>query len=183
MAKDKKETEAEQPKKKSKLLLILILLLVLALVGGGGFFAYKKFFAKNKEETKVEKKEQKIEEAKEEQKKKGDKGQEKESLPAIQTKLVQLPTILVNLADPLGRRYLKISIELEVKGTEPEKLIEKKMPIIKDTLILLLSSKTFDDLSTLDKKYKLKMEIAQRLNQILEKPIVTNVFFTEFLVQ
>ncbi len=57
------------------------------------------------------------------------------------------------------------------------------MPMIKDTLIMLLSSKTFDDLATLEKKYALKMEIAQRLNQIFEKPIVTKVFFTEFLVQ
>lgn len=179
MAKDKKkEQTTEEPKKKSKLLLIIILLLVLGIIGGGGFFAYKKFFAKDKE-TKVEK----TEEAKDEKKDKGDKEKGEEAKPTLQTKLVQLPTILVNLADPLGKRYLKISIELEIKGKEPDKLIEQKMPIIKDTLILLLSSKTFDELSTLEKKYKLKMEIAQRLNQILEKPIVTNVFFTEFLVQ
>jgi len=57
------------------------------------------------------------------------------------------------------------------------------MPMIKDALILLLSSKTYDDLASLEKKYKLKLEIAQRLNQIFEKPIVTKVFFTEFLVQ
>ncbi len=184
MAKDKKKKKEkeeggeEQKKKGGKLKWIIIIVLALGLLGGGGFFAYKKFFAGKKEAPKTEEK------AKTEEKggKKGEKKGEEEK-PKLQAKLVSLPTILVNLADPLGKRYLKISIEIEVKGKDPGALVEKDMPMIKDALIMLLSSKTYDDISTLAKKYKLKMEIARRLNQIFGKPLVTNVFFTQFLVQ
>ena len=177
--KKKKGEEGQEEKKKGgKLKWIIIIVLVLGLLGGGGFFAYKKFFAGKKTAPSTEK------EAKSSGKE-GKKGEKKEGekTPKLQAKLVSLPTILVNLADPLGKRYLKISIEIEVKGKDPEKLVEKDMPMIKDALIMLLSSKTYDDLSTLEKKYKLKLEIAQRLNQIFGKPLVTNVFFTQFLIQ
>jgi flagellar FliL protein len=180
MAKDKKEQE--EGKKSGKLKLIIILLVALGLLGGGGFFAYKKFFSSKKEKPKVEQKETKEQENKNKKGEQKGKG-EQEQISNLETKLVQLPTILVNLSDPLGKRYLKISIEIEVKDKDPTPLVEKKMPMIKDALILLLSSKTYDDLASLEKKYKLKLEIAQRLNQIFEKPIVTKVFFTEFLVQ
>ncbi len=175
----KKDQEGQEEKKKGgKLKWIIIIVLVLGLLGGGGFFAYKKFFAGKKAAPSTEK------EAKSSGKE-GKKGEKKEAekTPKLQAKLVSLPTILVNLADPLGKRYLKISIEIEVKGKDPGKLVEKDMPMIKDALIMLLSSKTYDDLSTLEKKYKLKLEIAQRLNQIFGKPLVTNVFFTQFLIQ
>ena len=184
MAKEKKEQDKtqEEPKKKSKLKLIIILLVALGLLGGGGYFAYKKFFATNKQTTQSSKeKDAKKEEKKKDKKNKGEKTEEQP--PQLQTSLVQLPTIIVNLADPLGKRYLKVSIEIEVKGKDPENLVKEKMPIIKDTLIMLLSSKSYDEISSLEKKYALKMEIAQRLNQIFEKPIVTKVYFTDFLVQ
>lgn len=176
---DKNKEQAQEKKKSGKLKLIIILVLILGLLGGGGFFAYKKFFSSKKENTKIEEKTQSQESGKEQ--KGGKEGEE--THPPLKAKLVELPTILVNLADPLGRRYLKISIEIEVKGKNPGAIVEKKMPMIKDALILLLSSKTYDDLASLQKKYELKMEIAQRLNQIFGKPLVTRVFFTEFLVQ
>ncbi len=178
--KKKKAEEGQEEKKKGgKLKWIIIIILVLGLLGGGGFFAYKKFFAGKKTSSAPTEQQTK---SSSKQGKKGEK-KEGEQTPKLQAKLVSLPTILVNLADPLGKRYLKISIEIEVKGKDPGTLVEKDMPMIKDALIMLLSSKTYDDLSTLEKKYKLKIEIAQRLNQIFGKPLVTNVFFTQFLIQ
>ena len=187
MAKEKKDQDKtqEELKKKGRLKLIIILLVILSLLGGGGYFAYKKFFAAKKQTTDAPK--EKKGDKKQEEEKTKDKGEKKaegeQPRPQLETSLVQLPTIIVNLADPLGKRYLKVSIEIEVKGKDPGKLVEEKMAMIKDTLIMLLSSKTFDDISSLEKKYALKMEIAQRLNQIFEKPIVTKVYFTDFLVQ
>ncbi len=171
---EEKEDE-KKPKSKKKFIIIGIALLLL---GGGGFFGYKFFLAKPKEQpTKATEQVEKKGETKKEKKKKEEQPKE------IVTKVVPLPTLLVNLADPLGRRYLKISISIEVKGEKTPSLIEEDTPKIKDTLILLLSSKTFDDLNSFDKKIELKKEIVERINQILGKPVVRRVYFTEFIVQ
>jgi flagellar FliL protein len=61
--------------------------------------------------------------------------------------------------------------------------IDKNLPRVKDTLLLLLSSKTFADLDSMEEKIDLKNEIVQRLNQILGKAKVVKVYFTEFVVQ
>ena len=57
------------------------------------------------------------------------------------------------------------------------------MPKVKDTLLLLLSSKSFEEISSMDRKIELKNQIVERLNQIVGKGKVRNVYFTEFVVQ
>lgn len=58
--------------------------------------------------------------------KKKEGGGSEEQPPQMKSSLIQLPTIIVNLADPLGKRYLKVTIEIEVKGKDPGKLVEEK---------------------------------------------------------
>ncbi len=102
------------------------MLLALGLLGGGGFFAYKKNFlpAKIKLQRPPKKRGQKKNKRGKIQKKEG--GGSEEQPPQMKSSLIQLPTIIVNLADPLGKRYLKVTIEIEVKGKDPGKLVEEK---------------------------------------------------------
>ncbi|MDQ7032289.1 MAG: flagellar basal body-associated FliL family protein [Desulfonauticus sp.] len=175
--KEKEETEEKEEKKGGKLKWIIIIFVLLGLLGGGGFFAYKKFFApKKKEEV-----QQQTEEAQQpEEKKTDDKQAEQQVGP---TEIYTLPTLIVNLADPLGRRYLKISMDVELQNKKVVAELEKKLPQIKDSLIMLLTSKTFSDISTIEGKLELKNEIIARLTQILGKGKVLQVYFTEFVVQ
>jgi flagellar FliL protein len=55
--------------------------------------------------------------------------------------------------------------------------------MLRDRLIFLLSSKTFEDLSTLEGKYQLQAEIAKKLNDALGVAVVEKAYFTEFVVQ
>lgn len=171
MAKKKAAEEAKEEKKGGKLKLIIILLLALGVLGGGGFFAYKFFLApKPGEEKKVEESQtQGKEEVKEET--------EAESV------IYSLPAFIVNLADPLGRRYLKLSLDIEVKNQKVVEEVDKKLPQIKDAIILLLSSKSFTDIDTMEEKLALKTEIMSRLTQILGQGKVIRVYFTEMVVQ
>ena len=180
MAKKKKQEEAQEQtegKKKGGLLKWIILLLLLIILGAGGFFGYKYFFAGTAKATKAEEiaSSQGEEAAQEEQAEE----------PAEQgpTEMYSLPPFVVNLADPLGRRYLKVAIDVEVINKTVANEIDKNLPIVKDTLLLLLSSKTFADLDSMEEKIDLKNEIVQRLNQILGKAKVVKVYFTEFVVQ
>ncbi|MFP4212531.1 MAG: flagellar basal body-associated protein FliL [Desulfohalobiaceae bacterium] len=176
MAKTKEKKEqaeqanANQGKKRSKrklLLLSLLGLMFLAAAGGLGFWGYQQFLAPEQEESSAENKDQ------EEQGKKSSEN----------TELVSLPTLLVNLADPMGKRFIKVSIDLEVEDKKAESSIQDNMPRIKDALIMLLSSKSFDQISSMENKMALKGEIVERVNQILGKSVVQEIYFTEFVIQ
>lgn len=164
------DESGEEPKKKGGLLKWIILVVLLAALGGGGFFAYQKFFAAPPEDA--------AEAPQEDTAADPDQG----PLPGEGFN-VTLPTFVVNLADPLGRRYLKLGVDVEVVSEEAVAELSKKEPMVKDTLILLLSSKTFQDLSSMESKILLKKEIVDRLNQILGGSKVLQVYFTDMVIQ
>lgn len=154
--KDKEEGEEEKPKK-SKLKLIIIGVIVL-LLGTGGFFGYSKYKKGNEKED------------------------EKEEKVSI---IIPLKSFVVNLFDKkgIGKRYLKIRMEIEV-GKEEDKLkIDNNIPQLRDTVLILLSSQTLKDINTMEGKLELKHAILLRMNQILGKKTVRRIFFTEFVVQ
>ena len=172
---EKKEQEQEEPKKKGGFLKILIIALVAMIIGaGGGFFAYKMFFAKPAPPPAKDNASQTA---------------KKQEAPPVAPKkneilpIVDLDPFIVNLADKDQRRYLKVKMALEVSDKKVEEEVKKRMPEIRDIITLLLSSKTYADLSTIDGKLALKTAIVNRLNSIIISGRVTNVFFTEFVVQ
>ncbi|MCX7823007.1 MAG: flagellar basal body-associated FliL family protein [Syntrophobacterales bacterium] len=158
------EEKKEQPKKSSKVKLIIILLVGLIALGGGGFFAYTKFFKKKQTEESGAK-------------------PEPEKKPADKVILHSMETFIVNLADPGGKRYLKVTMQLELDNQKVLEEISKETPRIRDIILTILSSKEFDDISTLPGKNALKRELVTKLNASLRTGRVLNIYFTEFLVQ
>ena len=158
----------EDGKKKGGMLKWIIIAVVLVALGVGGYFGYTMFFAAPPED------------AASQDAVPGDPGKPAEELEG---QLVPLPLFLVNLSDPLGRRYLKLGVEVEVRDPEAEAALTKYDAKIKDTLLLLLSSKTYEGLSTMKAKVELKQEIADRLNQIIGNGGVLRVYITEMVIQ
>lgn len=103
--------------------------------------------------------------------------------PRSVQKPVPLPQFTVNLADPPGNRYLKIGMEVEFNTPDAAKQIQEQSARVRDAIILLLSSKTVQGLSSAEGKVLLKNEVASRLNQILGSPQVVRVYFTDFVIQ
>lgn len=155
--------EIAQEKKGSKLKWIIMIVLLLLLAGGGAF-AYFTFFAGGNDS------------AQQEQAPQG------EVIPE-DVQLVTLPTFLVNLSDPLGRRYLKMTLDVEVVNPDAAEELNRATARIQDAIILLLSSKSYADLAPLENKLLLKNEIVDRLNQILGGSKVRRVYFTEMVIQ
>ncbi len=178
-----KKNEAEEPgeKKGGKLKLIIILLVVLALLGGGGFAAWK-FLLQPKPEEAAHDAPAHAEPAQEEQKEAPAHAPETKEEATAPPEVVKFESFVVNLADPMGRRYLKITLDVEVAAGATEEL-NAAMPKVKDSLLLLLSSKFYSEISSMDQKLELKNEIMDRLNQIIGKGKVKNVYFTEFVIQ
>ena len=96
-------------------------------------------------------------------------------------KLVPLETFLVNLSGAHGRKLLKINMELEVNNADVQEEIEKIKPKIRDYIIIIVSSKSFAEVSTKEGKDSLREEIKNQINLFLTKGQINKVFFTEFL--
>ncbi|MEC9281876.1 MAG: flagellar basal body-associated FliL family protein [Bdellovibrionota bacterium] len=95
-------------------------------------------------------------------------------------KLVPLETFLVNLAGTRGGKLMKINMSLEVGNDEVQAEIEKRKPQIRDIILILLSSKTYDQVSNREGKDILRDEIKNTVNSFLTKGQVKRVLFTEF---
>ena len=148
----------------------IILLVLLLGLGGAGYFLYPKLFPPSDAPADAQEAEQTTESKEEVQN-------------ADQFQEVQLRPFVVNLADPLGRRYLKLVMGVEVINPQAASELTDSEAKVRDALILLLSSKTYQELSSMENKLMLKQEIVERLNQILGGPKVVEVYFTEMVIQ
>ncbi|MBI5178362.1 MAG: flagellar basal body-associated FliL family protein [Nitrospinae bacterium] len=171
--------EAPKPKKAASKVAMLAMIggLVLVLVGVGGYFAYSMLGGKKKE----------TKEAKTEGGEKGEPAAEGEGggeeNGAKLGVFVSLEPFIVNLASEEGKRYLKVAIQLELGKAESAQEVTNRMPQIKDAVITVLSSKSSEELLTIEGKFKLKEQILTRINNLLTSGVVKNVFFVEFVIQ
>ncbi len=96
-------------------------------------------------------------------------------------KVIPLETFIVNLAGSKGRKVLKVNMELEVKGSDVIQEIDNRKAQIRDFIIIILSSKTYDEVSTKEGKDLLRNEIKDQINSFLSKGKIMNVYFTELI--
>jgi flagellar protein FliL len=97
--------------------------------------------------------------------------------------LVELKDFIVNILDEQETRYLKASLTLELSSPETLAEVEQRMPQVRDAAILLIGSKTFDELRDLQGKLQLRAELGAQINQFLKVGQVKNIYFTDFVVQ
>ena len=103
-----------------------------------------------------------------------------------ETKIVfPLESFIVNLADKagLGKRYLKVTLALEVRDEEKKRTVESYTVELRDTILLLLSSQSFTEIGTMEGKLELKHALLSRINHALGGSVVQRLYFTEFVVQ
>ena len=71
----------------------------------------------------------------------------------------------------------------DIYGTLTLKEIEARVAQVRDTTILLLSSKRLSDITDFEGKALLKDDLRERVNALLDQGQVRSVMFTEFVVQ
>jgi flagellar protein FliL len=97
--------------------------------------------------------------------------------------IFSLDTFIVNLADKGGNRYLRVTMDLELGNPNLETEIAKRMPQVRDSILMILPTKRFEDISTVQGKTALRDEILATLNGYLAQGKITNIYFKEFVVQ
>ena len=153
---ENKGAAADSGAKKNPMIMIMAAILVVVLIGA--FVAVKQVSAKSKPA--------------------GPK-------PVEHGPIMPLDEFLVNLADPSGDHFLKLTVNLELskdKGKTPESMKEQT-PLIRDAVLTSLGSKTRDDVSTDSGRNKLKADIKKKVNVALGEDDVTDVYFSNFVTQ
>lgn len=78
-----------------------------------------------------------------------------------------LETMVVNLADPGGERFVQVGITLELRDAKTAASVKEYMPSIRSGILLLLSQRTSDELLMREGKEKLALDIAREVGKPL----------------
>ena len=152
--------------KKGLIILIVCFLIIVMAVGGGLFVLWGK--VSNSTPETVEKA--------------GEVAPKKDGKLMVKV-LLSLETFVVNLADPGGKRYLRVSMALELNDKDFVEEAKKATPQIRDKILMILPAKKFKDIRTSSGKDSLRKEIIAELAPLLKNCKITNLYFQEFVVQ
>ncbi len=94
-----------------------------------------------------------------------------------------LATFIVNLADEGGIRYLRTTMKLELADDQSVSFVQERLPMIRDSILMTLPTKKYEDISTAEGKTALRDELITKLNVIMVPGSISNIYFTEFVVQ
>ena len=97
--------------------------------------------------------------------------------------MFHLDPFIVNLAKSGGNRFLKVTVSLEMSSPKVRLGLKKNIQKVTDSILLLLSTKIFKDVYSVQGKFTLKGEITTRVNQFLTTGQVKEAYFTEFIIQ
>lgn len=165
----KVDEKVEEPAKKSQPLMLIILTVVnIMAILAIGYFVYNSQMAEKSKPSPDDVIQAELEAL-------------KNSTTESKNHLVPMETFLVNLSGTRGRKLVKINMELEVSGEGSQKEIETLKPKIRDMIIIILSSKSYSQVSDKEGKETLRSEIRNQVNLFLSKGQIERVFFTEFI--
>jgi flagellar FliL protein len=187
---------AAAPAKKSKLLIIIVAaVVVLGAAGGGAFFFLGQGDdeAADTEETVADAED--ADQGKDKGKAKGkgkDKGKGKKDKkkepkpPAVYVKFE--PPFVVNFEAKGMTRFLQVSVEVMTRDPHTADLIKENDPMMRNDLLMLLGSQTYETISTREGKEKLRGEALQTVAKIItdeggDAEKVEQLYFTSFVMQ
>lgn len=186
-AKDKQEPAAKGGR---KTLLIIIAAAVLALGAGGGgvWFFMNKGHADEEASADSGEGEHDAKDAKADKKgKKDKKGKAAEpKAPAIYVEFQ--PPFVVNFDAKGVMRFLQVSIQVMTRDHETSEMIKQHDPKIRNNMLLLLGSQTYDTISTVEGKEGLRKQALETIAKVVvdeggEGKKVEDLYFTSFVMQ
>lgn len=148
--------------KKIILLSLLAIILIGGSVGGTIFFLSGDSSAPAKEEPKAAKAEEPI--------------------------YLELDTMTVNFGTKGPAKFLQVDMQVMAFDSEPLDAIEKHMPVIRNNILMILASQSYESVSTREGKEALRAELVADINTVLNEQAkletgIEQVYFTSFVMQ
>ncbi|OGR30929.1 MAG: flagellar basal body protein FliL [Desulfuromonadaceae bacterium GWB2_53_15] len=107
----------------------------------------------------------------------------KEGAAAAGANIFPLEPFIVNIYDGQELRYLKVKVEMEMAGPGVKAVLDGRLAPIRDAILVLLSSKTMQDIQDIQGKNQLKEEILAAVNKHIPPGQISKIYFTDFVVQ
>ena len=168
-----------EKKPKGNMVLIIVVVLLVVLLVGGGAAAFLLLGGSHEEAaTAADTSHQEVKS----EKKKSTSSKKSTDHLAIGP-MYPMAQFVVNLLSESGNRFLKVAVDLELSDPKLQPEMDHKKSLIRDIIIRTFSSKTFEEISTLKGKDKLKDEVLDKINENLSDGQVKNIYFTDFVVQ
>lgn len=97
------------------------------------------------------------------------------------------PPFTVNLQGQGPTRYFQTTVEVLTRDPAVEAALKRHLPVIRNALVMLFSSKDAKELASMEGKERLRAEALATLKSVLEgetgQADVEQVFFTSFVMQ
>src|SRR5690606_26831659 len=97
------------------------------------------------------------------------------------------PVFIVNFESQGRQRFLQAELNLMLRDEAVIAALELHMPAIRNSLVMLFSGQTYEDLQTAEGKELLRQQALLNVQEVLEKEIgkpgVEQVLFTNFVMQ
>lgn len=158
----------EAPKKSKKKLIFILLGAAIAIGGGVGYYMW------SQSQAEAKRKQAELEATPEYQLKKQMEFRKENKPP----RFIKMDEFTVNLPGRGGEHYLQTAIVLRTGDSATEGKIKNFLPVIRDKIILVLSSRTMQELATVDGKNAMAKEIALVINSIIE-PQLTAIYILQ----
>ncbi|WP_034552253.1 flagellar basal body-associated FliL family protein [Carnobacterium funditum] len=155
-----KKNDGNENKKKKRWLVPMIIIVVTLIIGGIVSFGFTSGKAQAFVENLKEEKEVEI--------------------------TVPLEEFLINLTPETGKKEQFLKIELSVYSSEKDsqEVIDTKIPQIRNAVINVLRKQTADTVFGEDQELiALKQELISQINKALGKPVISDIFITNIIMQ
>ncbi len=148
---------SDKPKNGNVFKIVIIVLLLLVLIGGVTFGTVYFMSKKNSSET---------------------------PKPKVITEVTYpLGEFLINLLDEDGRRYLKVNVYIGYEENKDLTIeLEENKPIIRDAVNTFIRSKRTTDFNAVGLD-AIKKDLINKINPILTKGKISQIYFNDILVQ
>jgi flagellar FliL protein len=155
---------------KTNTILLIVLIVLLLLVGGGGaaFFLMGDKEGESAESEAAEGGAEKIE-------------------AKVASYYELKPEFVVNLEDNREVNFMQLKMQLMARDEKVWAVVEHHMPVIRNNIMLLLSSQKYQDMNTREGKEKLQETMRESIQEVIasESPDmkIEAVYFTELVMQ
>lgn len=97
------------------------------------------------------------------------------------------PAFVVNFQDNSAIRFLQVTIEVMSRDPLAIEAVKTHMPVIRNNLVLLLSSQTPENIMTREGKEKIRTDALKEMQKVMTEqtgsPSIEAVYFTGFVMQ
>ncbi|MDD2761585.1 MAG: flagellar basal body-associated FliL family protein, partial [Methylomonas sp.] len=95
--------------------------------------------------------------------------------------------LMVNFPPGSSARIIKVAVTVLVQGEASFEILKKHEPMIRNNLLMIISSIGADSMKTLEGKQELQAKMLAEVGKVMEKMAgkntVKDVYFTEFVMQ